>query len=111
MPPPSTAPAPEKSKASKKKKATKTVNLCAMPMWSIMTGGLSHHVVAIAPEQKWVVGSDTRITGDVANEPSSSRQWQQKGPSGEKIVPGNPDFEDMLPLNAGTVIWHSNEFS
>ena len=70
-PPPSTASAVKKSKAPKKKKATKPVNLCVMPIWSMTTNGASHHIVAIAHEQMWVIGSDTMITGDVANKPAS----------------------------------------
>ena len=42
------------------------------------------------------------ITGNVANEPLSDLQWYQKELSGksERIVTGNPDFVDMLPLDA-----------
>ena len=99
-PPPSTTPAAKKSKAPKKKKATKPVDLHTTPMWSVMTNGASHCVVAIAHEQKWVVSSDTTFTGNVANEPLSSRQWHQKGPSDERIASGYPDFKDMLPFDA-----------
>ena len=56
--------------------------------------------MVIAHKQKWVVVSDTMITGNVAEEPLSSRQWHQKGPSGERIVPGYPDSKDMSLLNA-----------
>ena len=59
-----------------------------------------HRVVAIAHEQKWVAGNTETITGNVADEPTSDRQWYQKGPSGERIVPGNPNFADMLSLAA-----------
>ena len=40
------------------------------------------------------------ITGDIANEPSANCWWYQKGPNGDKIAPGNRDFEDMMPLKA-----------
>ena len=60
-----------------------------------------HRVVAIAREQKWVAGNAEMITGNVANEPTSNhQQWYQKGPSGERIAPGNPNFADMSPLAA-----------
>ena len=100
MPPPSTAPTAKKSKAPKKKKATEPVDLCTTPMWSVTTNGGSHCIVAMAHKQKWIVGSDTTITGNVADEPLSSHQWHQKGPSGERIAPGYPDFEDISPLDA-----------
>jgi hypothetical protein len=59
-----------------------------------------HRVVAIAHEQKWVAGNAEMITGNVANEPTSDRQWYQKGPSGKRIALGNPNFADMSPLAA-----------
>ena len=40
------------------------------------------------------------ITGNVANEYTSDRQWYQKGLSGKRIAPGNPNFVDMSPLAA-----------
>ena len=46
------------------------------------------------------------ITGNVANEPMSDRQWYQKGPSGERIAPGNPNFADMSPLAAFVHMMH-----
>jgi hypothetical protein len=85
-----TAPAGKKSKATKKKKAAKPVNLCASPMWVLTTDLKKHRVVAIAHEQKWVVGNADTITGDVANEPSSNHQWSYKRPFGERIA-GNPE--------------------
>ncbi len=54
--------------------------------------------MAIAHGQKWVVGNASTIIGDIADEPLLSRQWYQKGPSGKRIAPGNPDFADMLAI-------------
>jgi hypothetical protein len=65
-------------------------------MWANITDGASHHVVAITHGQKWVVSNVATINGDIANKPLSSCQWHQKGPSGKRIVLGNPDFADML---------------
>jgi len=70
-----------------------------MPMWAKTTNCASHLVVAIAHKQKRVVRNATAITGIVAAEPSCSHQWYQKGPSSERIAPGNPNFED-IPLDA-----------
>ncbi len=95
-----TPPARKKSKATKKKKATKPVDLRASPMWVSTTNLKKHCIVAIAHEQKWVVGNTDTITGDVANEPSSNHQWSHKGLFGKRIVPGNPEYMDMSPLEA-----------
>ena len=46
------------------------------------------------------------ITGNVANEPTSDRQWYQKGSSGKMIAPGNPNFADMSPLAAFVHMMH-----
>ncbi len=97
---PSTAPAMKKGKTTNKKKATEPIDLCTMLMWAKMTNGASHHVVAIAHGQKWVVGNAATINGDSANEPLSGRQWYQKGLSGKRIAPGNPNFADMLVIEA-----------
>ena len=59
-----------------------------------------HRVRAIVHQQKWVDGNAETIIGNVAGEPTSGRQWYQKGPSGERIAPGNLDFVDMSPLAA-----------
>ncbi len=64
-------------------------------MWVKTTDCTSHCVVAIAHGQKWAVGNAATINGEVPKEPSSGCQWYQKGPSGERIAPGNPDFADM----------------
>ncbi len=95
-----TALAGKKSKVTKKKKAAKPVNLCALPMWVSTTNLKKHRVVAIAHKQKWVVGNADMITGDIANELSSNHQWSHKGPFGKRIMPGNPEYMDMLPLKA-----------
>jgi hypothetical protein len=92
----STTPATKKGKMTGKKKATKPINLCAMPMWAKMTDGPSHCVQAIAHGQKWVVGNATTINGDVADGPLSGCQWYQKGPSSKRFALGNLDFADML---------------
>jgi hypothetical protein len=81
-----TAPVGKKSKATKKKKASKPINLRASPMWVLMTNLKKHRVVAIAHKQKWVVGNADMITGEVANEPSSSHQWSHKGPFGDRAI-------------------------
>jgi hypothetical protein len=52
-----------------KKKAAKPVNLHVMLMWAKMIDGASHHVVAIAQGQKWVVGNATTINSDITNKP------------------------------------------
>ncbi len=96
MPTQYTAPATKKGKMTSKKKAAKPVNLCVKPMRAKTTKGASHHIVAITHRQKWVVGNNATINGDIANEPSSGCQWYQKEPSGERILPGNLDFTDML---------------
>jgi hypothetical protein len=93
-------PQSKKSKATKKKKAAKPVDLRASPMWVSMTDLKKHRVVAIAHEQKWVVGNADTITGDFTDEPSSNHQWSHKGPFGERIAPGNPEYMDMSPLKA-----------
>jgi hypothetical protein len=95
-----TAPAGKKSKATKKKKASKPVDLHASPMWVSTTNLKKHCIVAIAHKQKWVVSNADTITGDVANEPSSNHQWSHKEPFGKRIAPGNPEYIDMLPLKA-----------
>jgi hypothetical protein len=52
MPTPSTAPATKNGKTTGKKKATKNVDLHAMPMWAKMTDSVSHCVMVIAHGQK-----------------------------------------------------------
>jgi hypothetical protein len=84
----------------KNKKSSKSIDLRTSPMWVSTTDLSIHRVVAIAHEQKWVAGNTETITGNVADEPTSDRQWYQKGPSGERIAPGNPNFADMLSLAA-----------
>ena len=69
-------------------------------MWVSTTNLAKHRVVAIAHEQKWVAGNAEMITGNIADEPTSDRQWYQKGPSGERIALGNPNFADMSSLAA-----------
>jgi hypothetical protein len=91
-----TAPSGKKSKATKKKKTAKPVNLCASPMWVLTTNLKKHRIVAIAHEQKWIVGNADTITGDVADEPLSNHQWSHIGPFGERIVPGNPESLAMF---------------
>ena len=100
MPMPSTAPTTKKGKTTGKKKSAKPINLRASPMWALMTNLAKHCVRAIAHEKKWVAGNAETITGNVADEPTSGRQWYQKGLSGERIALGNPDFADMSPLAA-----------
>ncbi len=97
----STASATKKGKTDKKK-STKPIILQTLPMWVSTIDLTKHCNVAIAHEQKWVVGNTGMITGNVANEPLSDLQWYQKELSGksERIVTGNPDFVDMLPLDA-----------
>ncbi len=65
-----------------------------------MTKGASHCIVAITHGHKWVVGNTTTINGEVANKPSSGCQGYQKGPSGKRIALGNPDFADMVAIDA-----------
>jgi hypothetical protein len=91
-----TAPAGKKSKATKKKKAAKPIDLRALPMWVLTTNLKKHCVMAIAHEQKWVIGNADTITGDVANEPSSNHQWSHKGLFGGRIAPGNPESLAMF---------------
>ncbi len=79
-----------------KKKAAKPVDLCMTLMWGKTTNSASHPVVAIAHGQNWFVSNTTTIDGDIANKPLSGCQCYQKGPSGKRIVPGNPDFANML---------------
>jgi hypothetical protein len=71
MPPPSTAPTPKKGKSSGRKKSTKPINLWALLMWVSMTNLKKHCVMGIA-----------------------------NGPFGKRIAPGNPEYMDMLPLQA-----------
>ncbi len=71
------APAGKKSKATKKKKAAKPVNLRALPMWVLTTDLKKHRNVAIAHEKKWVIGNADTITGDIANEPSSKHHHKK----------------------------------
>jgi hypothetical protein len=96
----STAPATKKGKRTGKKKAAKPIDLHAAPMWAKRTDGASHCTVAIAHGQKWVVGKATTINGDKPNEPLSICQWYQKGQTGKRIAPGNPDFADMPAIAA-----------
>ena len=42
-------------------------------------------VMAIAHQQKRVAGNAETIIGNVADEPTSGRQWYQKGPSGQLL--------------------------
>ena len=98
MPTPSTAPTMKKGKMTGKKKSAEPIDLQMSPMWVSMTDLAKHHVMAISHQQKWVGGNAEMIIGNVANKPTSGRQWYQKGPSGKRIAPGNPDFADMSPL-------------
>ena len=97
-PTPSTASTTKKGKMTGKKKSTEPINLRTYPMWVSTTNLAKHRVRAIAHQQKWVAGNAETIIGNVANNPTSGRQWHQKGPSGKRIAPGNLDFADMLPL-------------
>ncbi len=65
-------------------------------MWVSTTDLKKHRIVAIAHEQKWVLGNADTITGDVADEPSSNHQRSHKGPFGERIAPGNPESLAMF---------------
>jgi hypothetical protein len=47
-------------------------------MWANTTDGVSHHVVAIAHWQKWIVGNAATINGDVTNKPLSDCQWYRQ---------------------------------
>ena len=69
-------------------------------MYVITKDGKKRCFVAISHGRKWVIGNSEMTTGNVVNEPSADCQWYQKGPNGNKIVPGNGDFEDMMPLKA-----------
>jgi len=100
MPTSTTAPATKKGKTTGKKKSAEPIDLWTSPMFVSTTDLAMHRVRAIAHQQKWVDGSAETITGNVADEPTSGRQWYQKGPSGKRIAPGNPDFADMSPLAA-----------
>ncbi len=91
----STAPTTKKGKTTGNKKATEPIDLCAAPMWAKTTNSKSHCVMAITHGQKLVVGNASTINGDVANKLSSGCQWYKKGPSGKRIMLGNPDFADM----------------
>jgi len=95
---PSTTPTTKKGKRTSKKKSVEPIDLQTSPMWVSTTNLVKHHVRAIAHQQKWVAGNAETIIGNVANEPTSSRQWHQKGPAGKRVAPGNPDFADMSPL-------------
>jgi hypothetical protein len=99
LPPPPPPPPPPPSRP-KSRRTAKPVNLRAMPLYSVTTDTTRHGIVAIAHEQRWVNGNTKTITSDVASKPSSNRPWSQTGPTGEKIGPGNPDFEDMSVLEA-----------
>ena len=79
----------------KNKKSSEPVDLRTSLMWVSTTDLSMHCVVSIAHEQKWVTGNVETITGNIADVPTSDRQWYQKGPSGERIAPGNPNFADM----------------
>ncbi len=46
-----TGPAGKKSKATKKKKAAKPVDLCTLPMWVLTTNLKKHCIMAIAYKQ------------------------------------------------------------
>ncbi len=96
----STAPATKKGKTTGKKKAAKPVDLCSTPMWAKTTDGASHCVVAIAHRQKWVASNAATINGDVTNSPCRVASNTRKGPSGERIAPGNPDFADISAIDA-----------
>jgi hypothetical protein len=96
-PPPPPPPPPSRLKS---RRTAKPVNLRATPLYSVTTDTTRHCIVAIAHERRWVNGNAETIMGDVASKPSSNRPWSQTGPIGEKIGPGNPDFEDMSVLEA-----------
>lgn len=68
-----------------------------------------HRVVAIAHEQKWVVGDAKTITGEVASDPPSTHRWHQVAPTCERIHPANPEFEDMSVLNAFLLMMPSKQ--
>ena len=87
-----------------KKKSTKPINLWTSPIWVSTADLTKHRVVAVAHKQKWVAGNNETITADAAEEPLFAPQWHQKGPFGKKIAPSNPDFVDMSPLNAFTLM-------
>ena len=96
-----TAPTAKKGKTTgKNKKSAEPIDLRMSPMWVLTTDLAKHRVRAIAHDKKWVAGNAETITGNVADEPTSVRQWYQKGLSGERIIPGNSDFADMSPLAA-----------
>jgi len=99
-PTPSTAPTMKKGKTTGKKKFAEPIDLRTLPMWVSTTDLAKHHVRAIVHQRKWVAGNAETIIGNVADEPTSGHQWYQKGPSGKRIAPGNPDFADMSPLAA-----------
>jgi hypothetical protein len=96
---PSTAPTSKKGKTTgKNTKSAKPIDLRTSPMWVSTTDLSMHRVVAIAHEQKWVAGNAEMITGSVTDEPTSDRQWYQKGPSDERIAPGTPTSQTCCLL-------------
>ena len=94
-------PPPQKrSKTIKKKKAAEPINLCTTLMWVSTNNTKKHRIVAIAHKQKWVASNAATITGNIPNEPTSNYQWSHKGPFGKRIAPGNPEYDNMSPLQA-----------
>ena len=58
-----------------------------------------HHVVSINHGRKWVNADKTTVFGDVTKTPVDT-PWFQKGPMGDKVGPGNPEFGEMSRLDS-----------
>ena len=79
---------------------TGAIDLRATPTYAKANDGKMHRVVAIAHERAWVAGNPESIRGNVASGPTYNHQWYHIGPTGERIGPGDREFEDMSVLES-----------
>jgi hypothetical protein len=69
-------------------------------MYVVTNDCKKHHIDAITHGRKWVAGDAKTINGSIAKEPLSNQRWHQRCPLGEKVFPGNREFQDMTSLEA-----------
>ena len=90
----------KKSRTAKEGKKDPPVNLFQFPTYVVTNDWKKNRVHAITHGRKWVAGDAKTINGSIAKEPSSNHRWHQRCPLGEKVFPGNREFQDMTPLEA-----------
>jgi hypothetical protein len=103
--------ASKKSRTAKEGTKDPPVNLFQFPTYVVTNDCKKHCIHATTHGRKWVAGDATMINGSIAKEPSSNHRWHQRCPLGEKVFPGNSEFQDMTPLEAFLMMMPPDELN